>query len=200
MACQRFFLTSPLQKEKKKTFNGTKSLSSIQVTCLSEENVLIHSDPNALMKRVLEVKNGENESLTLTHFHFTAWPDFLTVKEMSSVLKLADKVTLELRTSKNKGPLITQCSAGVGRTGTFIAIDIIRRNFRQTKDYSIDVQKVVAELRNQRPLMVMTVEQYAMIYQALYLWLFDSNIDSQEGNQTKVLSDNEMYAKGMQIK
>lgn len=58
---------------------------------------------------------------TVTHFQYTQWPDHgapNTTKEM-----LEFRETVRAKTNFDKGPVITHCSAGVGRTGTFVAID-----------------------------------------------------------------------------
>lgn len=73
------------------------------------------------------------------------------------------------------------CSAGIGRTGTFMAIDITRLQLEKLNaasgrgvEVSVDaVQKALAvpdlvhDLRQQRMGMVQTQEQYNFIYKAL---------------------------------
>jgi len=57
----------------------------------------------------------------VTHFQYTQWPDHgapNTTKEM-----LQFRETVRAVSDFDKGPIITHCSAGVGRTGTFIGID-----------------------------------------------------------------------------
>jgi protein tyrosine phosphatase len=53
-------------------------------------------------------------------------------------------------------------SAGVGRTGTFIAIDIMLQRMRQ--EGKINIFDLVKQLRLQRMKMVQTVDQYAFLY------------------------------------
>lgn len=55
-------------------------------------------------------------------------------------------------------------SAGVGRTGTFIALDIMMQRIK--KEGKINIFDLVKQLRNQRMKMVQTHEQYAFLYQA----------------------------------
>lgn len=117
------------------------------------------------------------ETRVIKHVHFTGWPDFGNVDDSGIVLKLIELLSEIKGTSE--APLLTHCSAGVGRTGTFIAIDIIIRNLMTNSDYAIDVKKVVANIRNQRPLMVMTPEQYGMIYSVVYFWLFGSSVSNR---------------------
>lgn len=52
------------------------------------------------------------------------------------------------------GPVVTHCSAGVGRTGTYIAVDVLTQQI--DAGGVINVQEVVCRMRAQRDLMVQT--------------------------------------------
>ena len=54
-----------------------------------------------------------------------------------------------------QGPMVVHCSAGVGRTGTFIAIDILLQRMQEVGGV-INVQEVVCRMRAQRGNMVQT--------------------------------------------
>jgi protein tyrosine phosphatase len=54
-------------------------------------------------------------------------------------------------------------SAGVGRTGTFIALDIMMQRIKQER--RINIFDLVRQLRLQRMKMVQTVDQYVFLYQ-----------------------------------
>ncbi|KAI8815328.1 hypothetical protein BJ742DRAFT_12327 [Cladochytrium replicatum] len=95
------------------------------------------------------------------------------------------------------GPMIVHCSAGCGRTGTFITIDLVLAildrvatkhviesgNSPAPQDYEPDteanandmdlVYAIVHHLRNQRVSMVQTLEQYAFCYEAVLLRLVE---------------------------
>ncbi|GFO40630.1 receptor-type tyrosine-protein phosphatase zeta [Plakobranchus ocellatus] len=62
-------------------------------------------------------KNAESPR-TLTQFHFTAWPDKSVPDSPWGLVDFQQKVLA----SPGSGPLLVHCSAGVGRTGTFIAL------------------------------------------------------------------------------
>uniref|UniRef100_A0A5S6Q5A5 protein-tyrosine-phosphatase n=1 Tax=Trichuris muris TaxID=70415 RepID=A0A5S6Q5A5_TRIMR len=69
-------------------------------------------------------------------------------------------------------PIIVHCSAGIGRTGTFIAIDLIlclvRKNGLQC---TIDIRRTVQMLRSQRSGMVQTEAQYKFVYMAVHYYI-----------------------------
>ena len=56
-----------------------------------------------------------------------------------------------------KGPMVVHCSAGVGRTGTFIAIDILLQKIKDAGPGGmVNVQEIVCRMRAQRGNMVQT--------------------------------------------
>ena len=60
---------------------------------------------------------------TIQHFQFTTWPDHGVPERPQTLVRFVrafrEKVTPEQR------PVVVHCSAGVGRSGTFIALDRI---------------------------------------------------------------------------
>uniref|UniRef100_A0AAZ1X4Z8 Uncharacterized protein n=1 Tax=Oreochromis aureus TaxID=47969 RepID=A0AAZ1X4Z8_OREAU len=58
---------------------------------------------------------------------------------------------------------LREVRAGVGRTGTFIAID--RLIFQIERENTVDVFGIVHDLRMHRPLMVQTEDQYVFLNQ-----------------------------------
>ena len=100
---------------------------------------------------------SENDiSRHITHLQYTSWPDHDTPATSCEYLEFHTKV--EMLKSKRTGPLLVHCSAGLGRTGTFIAIDYLKKQART--DYIVDVPACVASLREDRANMVQTLEQY----------------------------------------
>ena len=54
----------------------------------------------------------------------------------------------------NTGPVVVHCSAGIGRTGALITVDIVLAMVE--KDLKFDIQKIVTDLRRQRQGMIQT--------------------------------------------
>ena len=70
------------------------------------------------------------------------------------------------------------CSAGVGRTGTFITIDICLRELNATG--SVDIQNTLQEIRRQRAFCIQTEEQYAFCYLAVLEYCLRLKKDDEE--------------------
>merc|ERR1719245_1493846 len=80
----------------------------------------------------------------------------------------ANAVTENSKIIKESPPVVVHCSAGIGRTGTFIVIDmIIDQIKRQGLDCDIDIQRTIQMVRSQRSGMVQTEAQYKFVYLAV---------------------------------
>ncbi|MCI4382911.1 hypothetical protein PGIGA_G00020200 [Pangasianodon gigas] len=99
----------------------------------------------------------------VTQLHFTSWPDFGVPLSPIGMLKFLKKVRSV--NPVHAGPIIVHCSAGVGRTGTFIVIDAMMNMMHA--EGRVDVFNFVSRIRNQRCQLVQTDMQYSFIYQAL---------------------------------
>ena len=74
-------------------------------------------------------------------------------------------------------PIVVHCSAGVGRTGTFIALYKLIEDYHDRKRRDLDVFNTVMEMRQQRMKMVQKPPQYVYIFQCLR-----DEIKSEEGD------------------
>uniref|UniRef100_A0AAZ3Q990 Receptor-type tyrosine-protein phosphatase epsilon n=1 Tax=Oncorhynchus tshawytscha TaxID=74940 RepID=A0AAZ3Q990_ONCTS len=133
-----------------------------------------------------QASDGTKPSRLVTQLHFTSWPDFGVPFSPIGMLKFLKKV--KTVNSSFAGPIVVHCSAGVGRTGTFIVIDgVIDMMHREQK---IDVFGFVSKIRDQRSQLVQTDIQYSFIYQALleYYLYGDTELDvsSLEGHLHKL--------------
>uniref|UniRef100_A0AAX7UIW9 Receptor-type tyrosine-protein phosphatase alpha n=1 Tax=Astatotilapia calliptera TaxID=8154 RepID=A0AAX7UIW9_ASTCA len=88
----------------------------------------------------------------ITQFHFTSWPDFGVPFTPIGMLKFLKKV--KACNPQYAGPIVVHCSAGVGRTGTFIVIDAMLDMMIAEK--KVDVFGFVTRIRAQRCQMVQT--------------------------------------------
>ncbi|XP_061165606.1 receptor-type tyrosine-protein phosphatase epsilon-like [Saccostrea echinata] len=116
-----------------------------------------------IVRRMTARHDESKESRTVTQYHYTAWPDHGTPDPLCLVVFL-DHVT-RTGTNQNNSPTIVHCSAGIGRTGTYIALDALERKGRKRK--KVNVAEYVKKMRENRMNMVQTYEQYMTIFLAL---------------------------------
>ncbi|XP_042908226.2 tyrosine-protein phosphatase 69D isoform X1 [Parasteatoda tepidariorum] len=108
-------------------------------------------------------KDGLTEEREILHFHFVLWKDFLAPEQPSWLLRFIKRVNEHY--CSDRGPLLVHCSAGVGRTGTFVAIDSLLQQLEE--EGRIDVFAHVSTLRHQRNFLVQSLKQYIFVYRAL---------------------------------
>ncbi|XP_043915147.1 receptor-type tyrosine-protein phosphatase H [Protopterus annectens] len=111
-------------------------------------------------------QENDSQTHTVRHFHFTAWPDHGVPDNTSGVIQFRHLVRNFLNESPKKGPTVVHCSAGVGRTGTLIALDYLLQQMEKEK--VVSVYDIVYKMRMNRPSMVQTESQYIFLNQCLY--------------------------------
>lgn len=161
--------------------------------------VLTHVDSVSLhngdmTRRTLRLDHSASgASLSVTHLHYHAWPDHGTPDDATAIRAMCDALVPSGAASSSStsggqlqdpqqqvlsGPAVVHCSAGIGRTGTLIALDILRQRLRALASRGSEVTArelhdalnfpaLVHALRQQRVGMVQTLEQYKFVYQAL---------------------------------
>ncbi|XP_077400603.1 receptor-type tyrosine-protein phosphatase beta isoform X2 [Vanacampus margaritifer] len=104
---------------------------------------------------------------TVRHFHFTVWPDHGVPDGTHSLVQFVRTVRdfVDRSATSTAGPTVVHCSAGVGRTGTFIALDRLLQQLDAKG--SVDVYGCVFDLRLHRQHMVQTECQYAFLHQCV---------------------------------
>ncbi|XP_021348740.1 receptor-type tyrosine-protein phosphatase kappa-like isoform X2 [Mizuhopecten yessoensis] len=98
----------------------------------------------------------------VTQFHFTTWPDHGTPDTLELVL-FHRRVT-SYRTHLT-GQMVVHCSAGIGRTGTFIGLDALLTHWKKTEQ--IDIPGYLRTMRKGRMDMVQTYKQYIALHELL---------------------------------
>ncbi|XP_053114048.1 receptor-type tyrosine-protein phosphatase beta isoform X2 [Hemicordylus capensis] len=101
----------------------------------------------------------------IRQFHYTVWPDHGVPETTQSLIQFVRTVRDYINRTPHAGPTIVHCSAGVGRTGTFIALDRILQQL-DLKD-SVDIYGAVHDLRLHRVHMVQTECQYVYLHQCV---------------------------------
>nr|XP_022303636.1 receptor-type tyrosine-protein phosphatase alpha-like isoform X2 [Crassostrea virginica] len=114
--------------------------------------------------RKFKIYNNANEQdRPVTMYHYTTWADHGVADPLSLVVfhRQVMKATAQ---STGKYTLV-HCSAGVGRTGTYIALDALYREGQNTG--KINVPMYVNTMRKDRMNMIQGEDQYRVLYFAL---------------------------------
>lgn len=139
------------------------------------------------------------------HLLFAGWPDFLVpegedraalvelvrmsaaLSSSSSAASLESSLPQALASVDPARPRIVHCSAGVGRSGTFIALDYLLHllhtgELDRLSDDDDPIVEIVDSLRQQRMMMVQGEGQFMFLYEVLReLWLARANSQANGG-------------------
>ncbi|XP_060043758.1 tyrosine-protein phosphatase non-receptor type 13 isoform X12 [Erinaceus europaeus] len=126
-----------------------------------------------------DIQTGEVRHIS--HLNFTAWPDHDTPSQPDDLLTFISY----LRHIHRSGPVITHCSAGIGRSGTLICIDVVLGLISQ--DLEFDIFDVVRCMRLQRHGMVQTEDQYIFCYQVILYVLTRLQAEEEQKEQPLLL-------------
>ncbi|XP_053310791.1 uncharacterized protein LOC128472849 [Spea bombifrons] len=151
-----------------------KENNKVKSECYWPENTETYGDITVSLERVEQTgattarrftlkKTQSGVRKTVDHFHYLAWPDHGVPIKPSGLSQLLEQVNTSQ--GAGSGPVIVHCSAGIGRTGTFIALDISLKMAKEAK--KVNVFNCVRRLRRQRVNMVQNKEQYAFLYEIL---------------------------------
>ncbi|XP_072931302.1 tyrosine-protein phosphatase non-receptor type 11-like isoform X2 [Epargyreus clarus] len=133
--------------------------------------------------REFDICDDRNTCKTVFQYQFTAWPDHSAPTEAENVLAFLDDINRKMiqisqeRDAPDQNVLCVHCSAGVGRTGTFIVLDMLIDKIKRSGfNCDIDVHSTVKMVRAQRCGMVQNKAQYRFLYMGLQTYIDNKNM------------------------
>ena len=139
----------------------------------------INEDITIRICRVINKKT--NEEREIQQIHYGGWPDHEIPKDIQTVygnilfmFNIVDKLI-------GNSPICVHCSAGVGRTGTFIALYNLYRDIliqirnENKKSITFSLMNLVRKLKEMRLHLVENFKQYELIYEFISKLLKDRN-------------------------
>eukprot|EP00210_Caulerpa_lentillifera_P007701 g7352.t1 len=125
-----------------------------------------------------------SETMNVCHYYYHEWPDH-GVPQFTRPTR--DLVNMLEKSEAKNSRVVVHCSAGVGRTGAFCAIDVLIRRLKALQDdiglttedcqnnsvledkveSALNLPKLITSFRSQRDGMVQTIDQYYFCYQTV---------------------------------
>lgn len=153
--CDRYWPKAPEE---------TETYGHVEATLEKEQHMANFTVRTIKIKHLkLKRKKGVASEREVKQFHYTSWPDHGVPCHPLPVLTFIRKSAGA--NPIDGGPIIVHCSAGVGRTGTYIAVDAMQKQAVVKREFN--VYGFLRHIRGQRNYLVQTEEQYVFIHDAL---------------------------------
>lgn len=150
-------------------------------------------DSYMISEIIVHKKDDRDTKKTFIHFHFTSWPDYGVPNDVKDFIHFVLKIQDLHKTFGISKPLCIHCSAGIGRSGTFVLIDsIIKQIVSESTTDNIDVIATLLSMRASRINLVQTCEQFKFVYFSIHYYLknyceveaVDNGKENGDGNTT----------------
>jgi protein tyrosine phosphatase len=123
------------------------------------------------IRNLILINNQTKEEKKIVQIHFLGWPDHgIPDKDDERILEAFIEINKIVDENKKYGPIVVHCSAGVGRTGTFISMYFLEKEIKKqlndpkAKNIQFNIFNLVRKLKEMRLYLVQSNLQYYYIY------------------------------------
>lgn len=163
---------------------GVETHGVIQVKLVNEDARATYTIRTFSIRHLkLKKKKSQNAERIVLQFHYTNWPDHGTPEHPLPILSFVRQSAAA--NPIGAGPIIVHCSAGVGRTGTYIVLDAMLKQIECKNE--LNIRGFLCHIRNQRNFLVQTEEQYIFIHDALLEAIQAGNTNVHSSQLTRYL-------------
>ncbi|KAL5015254.1 hypothetical protein ScPMuIL_009524 [Solemya velum] len=179
-----------------------KEFGSVTVTLESERNMTEDLD-DCIIRTLIAMPESLDgvEPQKVIQYQYTGWPDHGIPDEVDTIIEMIAEMRKIKDMDPDRCPYLIHCSAGCGRTGAICAIDYaweLLKSGNLKDDFSL--YQIIKDMREQRPSMVQTPDQYEMVHLAVkclfeeHISLIDdhiySNFEPRNSGYNNVVVDN----------
>lgn len=135
-----------------KVDDSTK-FGEINVTFLEEQRYSDYLIRDLKVTRRNNNETNEDEERHITQYHYLVWKDFMAPEHPHGIIKFIRQINSVY--SLQRGPILIHCSAGVGRTGTLVALDSLMQQLDE--EGQVSIFNTVCDMRHQRNFLVQSL-------------------------------------------
>ncbi|KAK6734923.1 hypothetical protein RB195_018240 [Necator americanus] len=158
----------------------TKTFSGIEITNLQMRSM--SSDEPSVVLSILSIRftklDGTPEIREVRHYQWLDWPDRGVPPVRLTSMELLSRIR------GTKKPIIVHCSAGIGRTGTIVAIEYILERMQAGVECAT-MCDLLKELRNQRAYTIQNDLQYLYIHRVILCYFLEKHKSRYESILTE---------------
>ncbi|KAJ7412301.1 receptor-type tyrosine-protein phosphatase U [Pitangus sulphuratus] len=138
--------------------DDSEMYGDIKITLVESETLAEYAVRTFTLER-----RGYSARHEVKQFHFMSWPEHGVPYHATGLLAFIRRV--KASTPPDAGPIVIHCSAGTGRTGCYIVLDVML-DMAECEGV-VDIYNCVKTLCSRRINMIQTEEQYIFIHDAI---------------------------------